>query len=437
MAGARDDDLGPRMPGFIGINNLSKETSNTPNTLREGVDVDMDKEGKITSRRGYGAVIVECGNGHSLWADKLFPVALFADGADLRAFHPNETAETLLSTLSPGLPVSYARINNDAYWSNGIQRGMVTLGMETADWACEQPDGQPALSTTANGRFKAGQVQVCVTFIDRFGRESGASVAATIELSAEGGVLLENIPQPTDPAETPLVAIYATGADGTALYAAARIPAGLLQYSLLSPPDGRVIATQHLRPMPAGHIVAYGNGRQFVARDNFLFWSEPLRYGLLNPAGNYMRFPQRIDMAAFSADGTDGAGLYVAAGDRTYWLGGADPAGWRQNVASVYGAIPGTACPTPAEVWGIDSKTEVTAWLSKNGHFCVGLPGGKIVSHKEGEAVTGVAERGASLFREADGLRQFLSTLRATTMPKMGVGDKAIARVYRHDGAVS
>lgn len=418
---------------FLGINNQSKETAVAANVLRDAVNINLDRDGKIRSRDGYSAPVVACENGHSLWTAKFLPFALFADEADLRVFWPNEQADTVFSGLSPGLPVSYTKINDAVFWSNGQQRGMVGLDLDATDWACEQPAGQPALAALANGGFKPGKVQVCVTFIDSRGRESGATVAAEITLAAAGGVEITNLPQPLSP-DTQQIRIYATGPDGKALCAAATLPAGTPQYLLLNPPGGRLIATQFLRPMPAGQLLASGNARQFVARENVLFWSPALRYGMCLINQGYTRFPATIDLLAFTGDGTDGAGLYVACGDRTYWLAGPEPAQWRQVIASSAGAVPGSMCMTPAKVWGIDSRTEVPAWLANDGHFVVGLPGGSVVSYHEDEAVTAIGERGASLFRNADGLRQFLTTLRAPTRLRSGIGDSVVDKVYRYDG---
>lgn len=430
--GAREQDLTTGR-SFLGINNLSKESSLAWNVLREAVNVDMDRDGKLSSRKGYSAPVVACTNGHSLWTDKFLAFGLFADGADLRAFWPSETAETLRSDLAEGLPISYARINDAVFWTNGVQRGMVGLDLASLDWACEQPAGQPELAASpGTGSFKPGTVQVAVTFIDVLGRESGASLAGQVQLDDLGGVQVSNIPQPVG-ADVVSVRIYATSTDGAALALATQLPVGITDFTMLRAPEGRLLATQHLRPMPAGHIIATGNGRQFVARENVIFWSPALRYGLFHPGHSHLRFPARITMMVFVGDGTDGAGLFVACGDRTYWLGGKEPAQWRQVVASPYGAVEGTACVTPARKWGIESDTEVPAWLSKNGRFVVGMPGGVLVTMKDDEAVTGVGERGASLFREADGLTQFLTSLRAPTRQRAGVADTAVAKVYRYD----
>ena len=45
-------------------------------------------------------------------------------------------------------------------------------------------------------------------------------------------------------------------------------------------------------------------------------------------------------------------------------------------------------------------------------------------------------DKAASLFREADGLMQFVTAQRGVQRPRLGVVDEAVAIVYRDDGRV-
>ena len=415
---------------FEGLNNKSKESSLPPNVLREAVDVDLDRDGKLSSRRGYSAPVVATTLGHSLWGHEQLAFGLYADGGTLYAFLDGDTEE-LATGLSPGLPISYALVNDQVLWSNGVQRGQVSLALENRDWSCPSPDGQPNLSPVGNGGL-SGTVQVCVTFLDVLGRESGATVAAAIKLATPGGVLITGIPQPQDPARVPRVRIYATAADGDTLLHVTTLPAGITEYTMLAAPTGRAIATQFLHQMPAGHIVRKWNARQLVARENILFWSPALRYGMVHPGHGYMRFSHRIDLLEPVGEGLAGTGVYVAAGKRTYFLAGPEPAQWSQAIANMAGAVPGTSCEIPASAWGIEAELPLPAWLSGNGQFVVGNLGGTVTVFNRDSLAVGVGESGASLFREVDGLSQLITRVRGATVPRAGIGDTAIAKVYRH-----
>lgn len=428
--GVREESL-TKLDAFAGLRNLSKESAVPPGTLRDAVNVDLSREGKLSSREGYSEVLAPCGNGHSLWSHDLLPFALFADGGELRAFHSDTTVEAVRDGLSPGLPISYALVNSDVFWSNGIDSGMVTPALEAEAWACEQPAGQPDLVPLEEGALR-GQVQVCIVFVDRIGRESGATVAAAAV--AAGGIRLRSIPQPSNAARTPRIRIYAGAGDDTALMLAAEVRAGTTEHDLIAAPKGRAIATQFLSPMPPGQIVRYWNGRQLVARGRGVVWSQALRYGLTHAGHNHVAFPARVDMMEPVGDGTEGAGVYVAAGPRTYFMAGGDPGQWRQAGAFAHGAVPGSACVMPASVWGLETKQLVPAWLARNGEICVGLPGGTVVSYGQGQNAAPIGERAASMLRDSDGIMRFITAIRGATPHRMAVADTAIARVYDENG---
>lgn len=429
--GAREEDLN-KFAGFTGLNNKSKETALTPNALRQAVDVDLDRDSKLSSRRGYSAPIVPATLGHSLWSSDFLSFGLYADGEKLMAFEDGRAIE-LRGGLSPGMPISYALINDAVFWSNGIQRGQVTLAMDVRDWACDNPDGQPELEAIPGGTL-TGDLQVCVTFTDAYGRESGATLAAAITVPPQSRLRVHHIPQPSDISAGGMLNVYVTDANGMTLLRAASIPSGMTEYTVVGPPAGRALATQFLHPMPAGHIVRLFNGRQLVARGNMLLWSNPLRYGMFHPGHNAMRMPHKIDLMEPIGEGEPGAGVYIASGPRTFFLSGPSPADWSPRVVNTYGAVPGSSCPTPADAWGIESQQPIPAWLAQSGLHTVGLAGGQLLSYNREQLVLGVGDSAASLFRESDGLSQFLTTVRGATIPRAGIADTAIARVYHHDG---
>lgn len=416
---------------FTGANNRDPEVALRPGVLRDAVDVDLTKTGKIQSRRGYTAPLIDCTLGHSLWADDLFPFGLYADEDELRALNTDLTTQLVRSGLSRGLDVSYARINDSVFWTNDAESGMVDALGEAYPWACENPSGQPML-VPVQGALGAGQVQVCITFTDRRGRESGSTLAADTVIGEGQGVELVGIPQPSDPAETPWINVYVSAGNDRALYLYGRVAAGTSNVEVLQRPDGRLLATQFLRPMPPGHIVRYWNGRQLVARGRHVLWSPALRYGLTHIGHMHVGVSDRITLME-PVEG-DGSGVFVSDGKRVLFLSGADPAAWAPKPVSAYGVVPGSAMRTPASAWGIQSKQLVPAWLGKDGLFAVGLPGGTVVTFKQAEFVAGIGDRAASLFREADGLMQFITTQRGANQPRLAVTDEAIARVYREDG---
>lgn len=422
-----------RFDAFTGINNRDREPLPFSNVLRDGVDVDITKRGKVQTRPGYTAPLVACDLGHSLWADPegLFPFGLYADGAELRTWTADLRTELLFDNLSVGLEVSYCRINDSVYWSNGVESGMVDAIGDAAPWSPASPGGQPMLQAI-DGALGAGQVQAAVTFVDRRGRESGAALARAITIDAGQGVQLYNIPQPPDPVETPVVRLYVTGGNDRGLYRARDIAAGVTSVPITQPPDGKLLATQFLTAMPPGHIVRHWNGRQLVARGRFVLWSPSLRYGMTHIG--HMHLGLRGKLTLMEPIEGDGAGVFVSDGSRVLFLSGADPKGWSPRPVSAYGAVPGSAMLTPASAWGIESKRWLPAWLGKDGLFAVGMPGGTVATFAQEEFAADVGDSAASLFRESDGLMQFITAMRGARKSRLAVTDTVVTRVFREDG---
>lgn len=441
MAGVRDKQL-ITLAGFpVGVNNtagegeLPRDEDGNLLALREAENVDISATAKPRRREGYTEVLAGS-NCHSAFSDDYLPFGLYVDGNALYAVHADESREQLLTGLAPGLPLSYARVNDQVLWCNGPQSGQVGIDLSVRRWCAPHPNGQPDVAVAADGALTAGRYQVAVTFLDATGRESGAARAVPIELTATGGIALTRIPQPPAGCR---VRIYATSGQDGVLRAAVTLEAGITSYTLTQEPQGqpRTAETLLLQPMPAGQLVACGAGRQFVARGREVLFSPTLRYGLFDPKKGRVGFVERVDMIAFVGDGTDGAGLFVADAKRTYFLPGADPMQWRQVIASGAGALPGQIAMAPGSVWGLETDQPLPVWQSRDGRLCVGLPGGGIhhPQPREGapDAVFDAAESAALLYRESPGDRRVISALRGAGAQGLALQDRLVVREYRHD----
>lgn len=435
MAGTPDHRLLKLGPWPRGVNNLADEGSlpmnefgSRPIALREADNIDFDRMGWPKRRRGatrlFTGTLV-----HSVWSDPQLAWALFVDDGELHALHEDQQVQPLGVTVGPR-PVSYARINDRIVWSNGSVRGLLTLDLQAHDWAPEQPGGQPDVAVAAGLSLDPGRYQVAVTFVDALGRESGSTLAVALEVPASTGIAVSNLPQPMTAAG---INVYLTGANDQVLRLHSQVPAGVAALLLGAPALGRVLTTQFLSPLPPGQIVRYFNGRQLVAVDDEVLWSEPLRYGLFHRARNRIRFADRVDLMEPVGDGSPGAGLFVAAGQRTYWLGGADPKDFSHQIAYGHGAVPRTATAVAGTVLGVDTAETLPVWLSRNGYFCIGVPGGNVQPLKQGEAALDGADSGAALFRACAGLQQLLVTLRAPYQQGLAVTDRAVAHVIHRD----
>lgn len=439
MAGVKDDSLVPLGPWPAGIDNVHAETGvvsnedGLPAALREAENVDLDAQGWPQRRTGYVKRIDGAGV-HSLWAHPLLSFGLFVDSGTLYAMPESGTPWVVRAGLAPR-ELSYELVSDRVVWSNGTQSGVVTLDGEDAEFGVEDPAGQPVVTATAGGGLAAGRYQVAITFRSATGEESGTGPAVQVVVGEGGGIALSSITQPQGTGVA-FVRIYASPCNGDVLYAQRDIPVGVTALSIDAGRKGRPLETQHLERMPPGHIVRILNGRLFVAAGNQLVWSQPLRYGVFDPVDSHIGFA-RIDMMETIGDGTDGAGIYVADGKRVMWLAGGDPQAFGRRIADSYSAVPGSAARVPGSWFGLDSPAPVIYWLATDGVACLGLPGGAVVRLRADQVVAPAANYGATLVREAGGLRHVVTSFREIAPQSLAIQDCASAEVYRHGVRVS
>lgn len=427
-----------RLDGFpLGVNNTAREHSLPHDelgrqvALREGENIDVSADGKARRRGGYVQVLAGT-RMHSGWSGEYFDFGLLVDDDALCAVRHGSPAEVLVAGLAAGRPVSYAAINDSVCWTNGVQCGQVTAEGVARPWACENPPTVPTATAVTGGALDAGEYQVALTFVDAWGRESGATMAAPVTVAANGGIALEGLPQPPAGGRT---RIYMSNGNDGVLRGAAALPPGPSTFLLAQRAEGPECRTRRLQPLPPGQLVAYGNGRQYVAQGREVLFSPSLRYGLYDPRSARVGFVQRVDRLDY-VEG-DGGGLYVSDGKRTYFLPGADPADWAQRIAYRCGAVPGQLAWAPGDVWGLDTKQPLPVWQARDGRLCVGLPGGKVFTPQARDSAVDVAfdtaERAALMFRVEEGDRRVVASLRGSQANAFAVKDQMIVREYRHE----
>lgn len=439
MPGVSDKQLVTMAGWPAGIDNLSRENAllrddkgRSVIAARVAENVDIDASGKPRRRLGRQAIVNATGV-HSLWRSGAFPLALVAMNGGLHAFTGTDITFAIVDALSSSLPISYALAGHAVYWSNGADRGVVRMDGTPAPWGCPSPGGQPALSPSSAGGLDAGRYQVAVTFQLASGEEGGASLASVVEVPDGGGITLSALPVP-DEAAVAKVRVYVSPANGDVLFHAMDLAPGLPVAMIGKGRRGKPLDTQFLEVMPAGQIVRWFNGRVYVASGSAMAWSEALRYGLTKPSDNHLGFGGGdITLLEPVAAGSDAPGLYVAAGKRTYWLGGKDPALMTQVIVRPHGVVPGTGITVPASVFGLETQGDVAYWMDTNGVAVLGLPGGQIVPLREAQAAAPHARAGASLYREQNGLRQVVTALSETKPNGLVVKDTGVITVDRYD----
>ena len=421
-----------RMDGWPkGVNNRLRETEaeagsrnqfEIPNSpwLRAGINVDLTRLGHPLRRSGYAKL--SDGFTHSLWNDPGIDYALCVhEGWLSKVSTDNGVLLTPLIEVTPYLPMAYIVVNSVVYYANGVDKGRVIDG-EVAHWGMPEP-GQPEVGTT-DGTLFPGAYHVALTFEDYYGEEYGA--CDPVEITVESGAIIVTPPTPW-PDTVNKCNVYVTQANSEVYY---------LTKSLFDPgtvtvtqPDlgnGRVLETLDFKQPQLGHILAYFNGRIYIARNDTVIFTEPLRYGVTRPAQGIYMFPERVELLAATNDG-----LYVGHKGQVSFLAGMDPYDVTQIAAQPYGPIPRAMTYIAGERLGV-SERHVPVWWGMDGAMVAGLPGGQVRQLTRDRLAVPKHELGAMMLREREGMSQVVSVLRrGSETNAMGASDSVVAEIRR------
>lgn len=446
MTGVKDAAL-ERLIGWpTGIDNLSLENqlgigtqrrrdSKVIGALRVAENVDITEEGKVTSREGFALAYAAAGI-HSVYGHPTFPLMLAVFNGNLVSFDNNLTITTITALTTPLEPMSYDTFNGSVYYSNKFDSGRVDDAGVRSAWAVAPPLGTPTLTVQpTTGGLDAGMYQIALTYIDAEGRESGSSDFDQIDVPGGGGVLLTAIPQSSDPSVA-YIRVYASQANGDVLYQVYDLLDGATTFLLGVHQAGKAMDTEFQEPLPSGHIVRFHNGRQYVFRDNVLFWSEALHPGQGRLQSNYVAFTDTGTLLEGVGEGPQAA-LYAAAGDRTYLMNGADPKAWTKRIAHTHGAVPRSSAQVDMTALGLEGSGRVPFWLDNDGQFVIGTAQGVQPLHKDHYAAEVGVASAATVMRESGGVRHIVSVLHGGYTNSLAISDTAVAEVWKNGVRIS
>lgn len=129
-------------------------------------------------------------------------------------------------------------------------------------------------------------------------------------------------------------------------------------------------------PLPAGQCLEYFRGRIYVGVGNVLWFSDAFRYFRLDGRRNFKQFPDPIDLIAATTDG-----MYVAAGNLTYFMEGMNPHKFELRPVAGYGAYRNSRKSVLRSKIGQSTSAEddkyVPMWTATEG-IVAGLPSGAL-----------------------------------------------------------
>lgn len=409
-------DLSAIGPFPLGVNNRKRAQELTGmvgrsnvDLLRSAANVDVSQSGKVSRREGFA--LLHAGRAHSAWGDDsaafyfqqgtLYHLSLPPDG---------ELTRTVIRTdLAPTAPLSYCEAGGTYYYTNGQEIGMVR-NKTRLDFP-PTPTLTPTLSATA-GSLAPGRYNVCITHFSDAG-ESAATRPQTIRLVVGGGIRVASIP--AAPAGC-ITLIYLTETDGE-VFGRVALNASSSVVDIVAPQSaGASCQTLMLEAMPAGSIVRFSNGRLLVAAGSVLHYSEPFMLGLHNPGKNYIPFSAPITVV----EPCD-RGVFVVA-DKTYWISG-EITGATLQEALPYGAVPRTGGRDPLQA-------DTCFWVSDRG-LVFGSADGSVKNVQQDQLALDGGLTGASVYREREGQRHVITSVRDPSHTNTGVGFRFEAEVIK------
>ena len=384
----------PQIKRFNGLNNVSDPLRLGMSWLVTADNVNISDTGAIGKREGY--TLSQAGVYSGVYATQDYQRMYLVDDGDLRTFDG-----VVLKTGLSSAPMHWAEINGDAYFNNGVDRGVILTDNTLIDWAWSVPTAPNLAAVT--GRLTPGLYQVRCTFVLADGRETGTSESNEITLGSDEALSITDVPHLAGA----LTKVYICPPNSTVYQAAATTTGSALVWNFSNDALGADLRTAFFDSLPVGtDVIQFFKGRIYAAQyfpsqDQTVVWfSETLAFHLFNLNTDFFILPGQVLMMAPSDEalivGTQ-AEVYAYTGEKLTLL--AD-----------YGVVAG-------QHWSRDElgegKNRILFWTSRG--VCAAMPftnltersvsvapgikaGGTIVRHGGQKRYLAVLQQGGSAF---------------------------------------
>lgn len=373
QAGQRDQDV-VAYASFSGLRNSVDPERFTQSDLARADNINHDETGRISRRDGYTRQ--DATPTHSLWADALGTVCLFGQGNVLYRLNPDFTKQPL-ATLTSSQRISFEKVNDRVYFSNGVDTGVIEQGA-VRSWGVAPPT-LPAVAL-GFGSLPAGTYQFSMTYLRDDMQESGAPLAGTVQVPTDGAALVfTQLPVSRDP-HVGAKNLYLSPPNGEQLFLAMTFANSTTSGTYASDASelDLPLDTQFLTPAPAGQLVAYYRGSLFVAVGDLLCPSRPFAYEQFDPR-DYIQMDGRITMLGAVTDkelyeSGKNSGFFIGTDRSCGVLVGSGPREFQYVPKTRYGAVFGTMTLVDGSLFedGSASARDLPMWLSTQG-ICVGM----------------------------------------------------------------
>lgn len=377
-----------------GMNNRLRDAQLPKDALRNAVNVNIDAAGGIASRTGYTEAVT--GDFHSLWSEGDITLCVKDNVLKQLAVDPAGvvTETTLRSGMTAGAALAYVLVNGSVYYSNAVQTGRITAGVNYP-WGIEHASVPLAAAITSGG-LAAGRYQVAITYVAADGEEGGTSTSVAVQVAAGGGIQLSGIPQASSSHVT-VIRVYVTSANGSLFYHHADIADGTTSLTIAASSTlGQALQTWDMYPAPPGDVLELHNGAIWIANGLYLWFTEPLYYGQYRKTNLYV-FPSPISILARLSN----SALAVAS-DKHYVMQGNSADDVALNPVHHFAGVKGTQIKLPDGV--------SRAWVTPEG-FMMSDGSGAMTPRLTENVFIDEATVGAALYREHEGVTQIIAAL--------------------------
>lgn len=372
---------------FKGLNNMADPLDMGLSWLTTANNVNITDAGKIKRRDGYTldtAGVIE-GAYSTIDHDRLY----YIDDGSLKA----RNGRTTLATMESTDPMHWAEVNQDVFFNNGTDSGIIKPDNTVLPLSWLVP-GTPTLSAVT-GDLAPGKYDVMCTYLLDDGRETGAGIAASIEIIEGQALQISRIPQATG-----MVArVYIAPANSTAYQLAYEGYDTARTWNYSPNSLGIDLMTDDFDPIPDGaDVIQIWRGCLYAAQyfpgtGNTAIWrSQPLGFHLFDLATDFLAVDGRVLMLAPTDEalviGTDKA-IHAWSGEQI-------------NKLASYGVVPGWC-------WARDDEDEgksVHIWSQRG--VCKAMPFANLTSGHV--SVAPGVQAGAAVIAQ-DGQRRFVVAL--------------------------
>lgn len=273
---------------FRGLNNVTDPMRLDMTWLVQADNVNVVDSGGVAKRAGYA--LNRAGAFTSAYSTLDFTRMYAATALGIQNF----TGENLIA-LTSSSPMHWAEVNEQVFYNNGTDRGIVMPDDSVIQWGWGIPNSPTVAATTGN--LPAGTYMVCCTNILPDGRETGATEAVAITLTDGQALQISGL--------TVGCNVYVAPANSEVFQLLGTARQTVMSFNSTSDDLGRDLLNAFLDPLPLGAtVIQHWKGRMYAAHyspaDNqtAIWFSEALGYHLFNLNSNFILVPGKVETLA-------------------------------------------------------------------------------------------------------------------------------------------